>query len=114
MLELNNVAVHMPRSFKVSTHDLDGNSTRNAKGDMIRDRKAVKRRLELEWSALKQSEIQQILNAVSPVFFPVKYLDPQLGLITKTFYVGDRTTPMLRYWNGVPMWNGLSFNLIER
>ena len=34
--------------------------------------------------------------------------------MTRTFYVGDRTAPMLDIINGKPMWKNVKFNFIER
>lgn len=115
MLKINGVTVATPQTFKVEISDLDGESNRNAKGLLIRDRIAVKRKLECSWPALTNSQASTLLTAVSSVFFTVTYPDPQTGNNqTKTFYVGDRSVPMLIYKNGVPMWEGLEMNFIER
>ena len=73
-----------------------------------------KRKLNLEWGPLSQSEIAPILNAVSGVFFTVTFPDPQLGIITKTMYVGDRTAPAYQYIDEEVKWSGLKLNLIEK
>lgn len=115
MLKINGVAVATPKVFKVDISDIDGETSRNAKGNMIRDRVATKRRLTCEWPLLATGEISQLLNSVKNVFFSVEYPDPMVGsFVTKTFYVGDRSTPMLYMKNGVAMWEGLSMNFIER
>lgn len=114
MLKINGVAIATPKVFEVSISDLDGETNRNANGDLIRDRVAVKRKINLEWSSLTQSEISTLLNATSSVFFTVTYPDPQLGLTTKTMYVGDRTAPAYRYVNGAVKWESLKMNFIER
>lgn len=114
MLRINGVAVATPKTFQVDITDLDGESNRNAKGELIRDRIAVKRKLNLEWGSLTQSEIQTLLKAVSSVFFTVNFPDPQLGLITKTMYVGDRSAPMYSCIKGVSKWEGLKMNFIEK
>lgn len=114
MLKINGVVVKTPSSFEVQISDLDGESNRNAQGDLIRDRIAVKRKLICEWPPLTQTESATLLNAVKDVFFDVTYPDPQLGLVTKTMYVGDRTTPAYQYKNGEVKWSGVKFNLVER
>lgn len=115
MIKINGVAVAAPKVFKVDISDIDGETNRNAKGDMIRDRVATKRKLNCEWAPLTMAQISTLLKAVKGVFFTVEYPDPMEGsFITKTFYVGDRTTPMLYMKDGVPMWEGLSMNFIER
>ena len=69
MIKINGVAIATPKIYEATVSDLDGESNRNAAGQLIRDRIAVKRKLNLEWGPLSQSEIAPILNAVSGVFF---------------------------------------------
>ena len=115
MIKINGTSIKMPTSFSVDIVDLDGETKRNARGELVRDRIAVKRKLELEWQALTMPEISTILKAVQNVFFQVEYPDPMEGKnITKTFYVGDRTAPMLRNHDGNILWEGLSMNFIEK
>lgn len=110
-LKLNGVAVAAPLPYNVIINDLDAESGRNARGDMIRDRIGVKRSIPLEWGILTRQEAAQILNAVSGVFFQVEYDDPQLGITTKTFYVGNRDSPKIIDGS---FYKGLAFNVIER
>ncbi len=114
MLKVNGVAIATPSNYEVTIQDLDGESNRNASGNMIRDRIAVKRKINLEWPPLSQGEISTLLNAVSSVFFTVTFPDPQQGMITKTMYVGDRTAPAYMYINGEVKWSGLKMNFIEK
>lgn len=114
MLKIGGVAIATPKTFEVSINDLDGESNRNANGELIRDRVAVKRKINLEWPPLTQKEIQTLLNAVSSVFFTVTFPDPMSGTISKTMYVGDRTAPAYQYVNGQVKWNGLKMNFIEK
>jgi hypothetical protein len=57
-----------------------------------------------------------LLNAIKDQFFTVQFLDPQLGVITRTMYVGDRSTPLYRYGNGSSdvLWENVKFSFIER
>lgn len=48
-LIINGVTVVPPKSFQVSVNDVDGETGRNANGDMVRDRITTKRKLECEW-----------------------------------------------------------------
>lgn len=114
MLKINGVAIATPKTFEITIQDLDGESNRNANGDLIRDRITVKRKINLEWPQLTQGQISTLLNAVSSVFFTVTFPDPQLGLITKTMYVGDRTSPAYSYINGQVKWQDLKMNFIEK
>lgn len=116
MLKINGVAIASPKDFKVDINDLDGESGRNAKGELIRDRVAVKRKLECGWGPLANNEISPILQAVQSTYFQVEYPDPMTGNIQiKTFYVGDRSAPMyFKSKSGQYLWQGLTMNLIEK
>lgn len=111
MLKINGVAIATPSVFQVDIEDVDGESGRNAKGQMLRDRIAVKRKISCEWPPLTDGEISIILKSVQSVFFEVTYPDPMEGIeVTKTFYVGTRSAPML--YKG--KWQNLKMNFIER
>ena len=114
LLKINGVAIPMPTSITVGISDIDGETHRNLAGNIIRDRITVKRKIELEWGILTQSEMQTLLNAVSGVFFNVTYIDPQQGTTTKNMYVGDRTAPICTIIDNKVMWSGLKMNFIER
>ena len=114
MLKINGISVKSPSEFQVDFSDIDGETHRNARGEMIRDRIATKRKLNCKWSGLTQVEISTLLNAVKNMFFNVEYWDPLEGKTTRTFYVGDRQMPVLRIKNGVPIWEGLTMNFIEK
>lgn len=115
ILTIAGVAVKSPTTLEVEIQDIDKESERNANGTMQRTRVATKRKLNVEWGALTNAEISKILNAVKDVFFTVTYPDPMTGKnATKTFYVGDRSAPVYRIKSGVPVWEGLKANLIEK
>ena len=114
MIKINGVDIATPKTFETTVTDLDGETNRNANGELIRDRIAVKRKLNLEWGPLNQAQMQTLLNAVSSVFFTVTFPDPMSGVITKTMYVGDRTAPAYAYINGAVKWSGLKMNFIEK
>lgn len=116
MLKINGVSIATPSTFKVTINDLDGESNRNAKGELLRDRVAVKRKLDCEWPPLTMSQISSLLKAVQSVFFSVDYPDPMEGAtITKTFYVGDRTAPVFqKKSDGTIVWENLNMNFIEK
>jgi len=115
MLKINGVAIAAPSVFQVDIADIDGETRRNARGDLIRDRVAVKRKLNCEWPPLTMGEISTLLQAVKDVFFQVTYPDPMTGRTeTKTFYVGDRSMPLLLVKDGQYLWKGLKMNFIEK
>lgn len=111
MLRINGVDITAPKAFQVDIEDVDGESGRNARGEMLRDRIAIKRKLNCEWGPLNDEQISTILKSVKDVFFTVSYPDPEEGTtISKTFYVGNRNMPML--YNG--LWEGLKMNFVEK
>lgn len=114
MLKVKGVAIAAPKTFSASLNDIDGESNRNANGELLRDRIATKRKLEMEWGPLSQDEISTLLTAVSDVFFEVTFPDPKEGMITKTMYVGDRTSPMYTFIDGEGKWSSLKMNFIEK
>lgn len=115
VLTIGGVSVKSPTVLQVDIVDIDKESERNANGTMQRTRVATKRKLNVEWGALTNSEISKILNAVSDVFFTVTYPDPMTGSSsTRTFYVGDRSAPVYRIKNSVPVWEGLKADLVEK
>lgn len=74
-------------------------------------RKAVK--LSVSWQNLRIEDISSILQIFDHEYLSIEYLDAKQGTWqTKTFYVGNRTTPM--YNSRLNIWSTLSFNLIER
>ena len=115
ILKINGTAIPDPSEFQVDIMDIDDETTRNAKGDLIRNRIAVKRKLNCQWPALKMAQISSILKTVKGAFFTVEYPDPMEGKrLTKTFYVGDRQMPVYSVIAGVVQWEGLTMNLVER
>jgi hypothetical protein len=114
LIKINGVDIATPKTFEATVSDLDGESNRNANGELLRDRIAVKRKISLEWGLLTQSEMQTLLTSVSSVFFTVTYPDPMSGVVTKTMYVGDRTAPAYQFVNGEVKWSGLKMNFIEK
>lgn len=114
---INGVAVKTPNKFEWSIQDVDGSDTgRNANGDMVRDYITSKRKLDIGYPPLSDSEISIILKAINQPSFSVTYPDAMEGHdVTKTFYVGDRKAPTYS-WNGKlsnAKWKGLEFSLIE-
>lgn len=114
MLKIDGVEMPAPVKYDVGIMDLS-KAERNALGDMVIDRIATKRKIELDLKMLSPEEVSKVLRAVSPVFFEVEYFDPQENSVqTRTFYSGDRNITGLSFSKGKMMWNGLAFNIIER
>lgn len=114
MIKVNGVELPTPSDYNVGIQDIS-KAERNARGTMIIERIATKRKLELAWKYLTKQQLQQVLNAVSPVFFNVEYLDPQTGSRRSgSFYAGDRTVGAMDYIDGNIRWKDIKFNVVER
>ena len=107
--------------FTVRLQDVDAGTTgRTANGTMIRNRVVgganAKRKLEIEWPMMNGTDTSTVLQAVSGVFFWVKYPDPYTNAErTAQFYVGDREAPVYTVdSSGNVMWEGIKYNLIEK
>ena len=48
-LKINGVTIKTPKKFTAGIQGVDGDSGRNAKGDMVRDYITTKRKMDLEW-----------------------------------------------------------------
>jgi hypothetical protein len=116
-LAINGAQVKAPASLEVAIQDIDTKASRDANGLLHRDRVAIKRKLTVKWGPLTVSECSAILKAISGQFFSCTYLDPQEGsMVTKTFYTGDRTTPVYTF-NPATLeyiWQNLSADFIEQ
>lgn len=115
MLKINGTEVTAPKTYQVDINDIDGDSNRNAVGKLLRDRIAVKRKLEMEWGPLTQDEISTLLSSVKDEFFECEFIDTIEGVATRTMYVGDRTAPaIMRDEDGNILWKGLKMDFIEQ
>ena len=57
MLKINGVTIVTPKGYEVSISDIDGETNRNANGTLIRDRIAVKRKLNLRLATFNTKSI---------------------------------------------------------
>ena len=116
-LTISGTAVKPPQSFQVVIQDIDAKATRDAHGNLHRDRIATKRKISVSWAPLTLSECKVLLDSVKDEFFSVKYLDPwDGGMATRTFYVGDRTDPALTFIDNMGGYSRKndSFDLVEQ
>ena len=114
MLKFDGTTIPTPSDYQVGIMDLS-KAERNARGTLIIERIATKRKIEMSWNYLNKIELSQLLKMVSPVFFQVEYIDPQENSWKNgTFYVGDRHVGALDYRNGNIRYKDIKFNIIER
>ena len=113
LITINGVALPTPTELQVGIMDIS-KAERNAQGRMIIERVTTKRKLFITYSYITESDASAILKAVSPTYYNVTYFDPQEKTMkTGSFYCGDRQLGLVDYYNGVPRFKDLSFDLIE-
>lgn len=100
-------------TWTISTLDSDA-SGRNQAGRMFRDVVADKRKVQVRWGALTAADCSTILNMIDDPTFDIRFPDAHDGTLREmTCYVGDRTTPAYRLYDGDWRWTGLSVSFIE-
>lgn len=114
-MTINGVTIKTPNYFKVSMFRITSQSERTASGRMVMDIIAIKRRLDLRYELISQTELKKILDTLeSRTFHTVVYPDPQKGENTQiTAYAGDIN---LDAWQkiGNRHWRNVSLALIEQ
>lgn len=117
MFKVNNVTMPEPSEISVSINDLDVDSTRNAKGDLIRDRVAVKRKYEIAYKSLSADDLSKILNAMKDEFFDATLIDPMENkAVTRKYYVGDRSIGVYSYNSKYKkcMYKDVKFSIVQK
>lgn len=114
MLKIAGVSVKAPTELKIGRFDLT-KSGRTASGKMMMEIIATKRRVDVVWKMLKDSELQQILDLITAnkPFFSLEYPDAG-GTKTMTCYAGDIVTSLWHTKNGIRYWEEVSIPFIEQ
>lgn len=114
MIKVNGVEIPTPSTYQPTLNDI-GKADRNANGTMILEIITTKRKLEMSWSYLSQSDLAFLFQSIAGTFFTVEYPDPEDGTTkTGTFYKGDRSAGAIDYKDGVMRWKDCKVNFIER
>ena len=101
--------------FKWARNDVDDEkSGRTQDLIMHRKRKGQKRKLGFTCRRLSTAEVRKLAGALNPVFIDVQYLDPELGVVWKTFYGTSITACTAVNLGGDTKWDETSFELVER
>ena len=107
-----------PSSFSYTRQDFDLDSARSAiTGELVRTRICTKVSLELTWraGAMTVEQMATLLQAVDDVFFEVTYFDIHDGKMrTMTAYCGDRKAVMYSYIDNKPVFEEISFSIVEK
>lgn len=112
--------VHLPepahKGAVFSIQDIDSSETgRNQQGTLMRDRVATKIKWQLTFPPLSQQMLSSLLGALSSAQFSFTYPDPlkSSGTSTVSCYVGDRTAPVYSTSEDLPMWENVSFSIVQ-
>ena len=102
-----------PSKYDWTVNDVSSaDAGRTEDGLMHKLRIARKRKVELEWANVPRSTVNTVLQAFSPEYVEVNYLDPLTNsYTTKTFYSGDQASQA--YNVCLNIWT-LRFNIIEQ
>lgn len=101
------------KGIKWQRNDLDGsNAGRTLDGTMHRERITSKVRLDITCLPISSADAAKVLNAISPEYVEVEYMDPMYGCSIKTMY--SNNTPATYINTTTDMWEGIAFPLIER
>jgi hypothetical protein len=114
MLKIAGVNVKTPAELKVGRFDLS-KSGRTASGKMVMELIATKRRVDVVWKMLTDSELQTIIDTITAnkPFFSLEYPDAG-GTKSMTCYAGDVATSLWHTKNGVRYWEEVSIGFIEQ
>jgi hypothetical protein len=118
ILNINGIDVKNPDSFEWQLSDLSSvSSGEDQSGYTHKDIVRRKRHINLKWGILKFSEAHAIIAAcTSDANFPCTFPDLLAGeRITRTMYVGDRSSPLFIYNEAKSrlLVSEVSFDLIE-
>lgn len=114
MLKIAETAVKAPSDVKVGRFDIS-KSGRTASGKMVMEIIATKRRVDVIWKMIKDSELQTVVDTITAnkPFFSLEYPDAG-GTQTMTCYAGDITTSLWHTIDGVRYWQEVSIPFIEQ
>ena len=117
IIKINNITMPCPSRIDVTIQDFQSdNSGRSADGTMHIDVVATKRQLLLGWNYLTSDEICKLFSVFNgsdtyQVYFPDATTNT---FMTRTMYVGDRTTSVRRIRdNGVIDYHSIEVTLVE-
>lgn len=118
LVKVNGVEIPEPQEMKVTVYDLDleSGTGRNQAGQMMRDRVAVKEKIEMKFPPMYKPDYQTLLGMIKDASFSVTYYSPHYAVTrTATMYVGDRSTNLYYMQDGSDddLYTDISLNFIE-
>lgn len=114
ILKVNGVFIPDPSEMQWGEQSVsDSNAGRDMSGNMHVNLITRKRKLELKWAGIDFATTSEVLKAVRPETFSVTFWDfEQNKNLTKTFYVGDRSSMVSSFAPGYRRCD-VAFNIIE-
>lgn len=113
--KVGNLYIPTPSSYEWTEEDVshpDAGRTLDA----LMHKKTITQKvaLNMAWQNVSTEIASEVLNAFTQSeYFTVEYLDVrQGGYVTKTFYLGNRTSPL--YNSRLGVWSNVSFKIVER
>jgi len=112
----NLVECPTPSSMDWGLQDVSAaDSGRTDDTKMHKNRIGQKVKWSLVWMTKKPDVVSTILQLFDPEYIYVRYSDPKHNrLVTKEFYVGDRSAPVKQWVVGGRLYESVSFDIIER
>ena len=105
----------LANKFGWTRNDLEADSAgRTLDLVMHRKRLGSKRVLKITCKTLSYEGLHSLVLALKPEYIRVTYLDPEFGIVTKTFYGTSVSSTTMGYLNGDTQYDGTSFELVER
>ena len=103
------------RKFKWTRNDVDSDkSGRTMDVLMHRKRLGQKRKISLTCRRLSCAELQRLARALNPEYVQITYLDPEFGVVTKTFYGTSISATTGIVLDGETYWDDTGFELVEQ
>lgn len=114
LLTIGGQVMPTPTDITVGVMDIS-KAERNSNGFLIIERVTTKKQLGITYAYCTANDLKTILNAISPTFYNVTYLDPVSNTFkTTSMYCGDRSMGMVSFIDNVPVYKDVTFSLIER
>ena len=112
---INGTQIKTPTELKVGVFRLS-KSERLASGKMAMEIIAIKRRLDMTWAIISDTDLRQIMSILDAgVFYTVAYPDPKNGeSATITAYAGDINQSAWQRLAGTRYWKDVSLSLVEQ
>ena len=116
MIKVDGVSIKTPSVFKPSLQDVSAaGSGRTQDAVMHKNRVAQKWKIQLAWNNISPADTAAILTAFNPEYFTVTFTNPMTNAeVTKTFYAGDRSSPIKTWTTNNKIYEQVAFDIIER